>query len=98
MVLFDDRGRKVVQSLGATTLSLLPSQISKEHTYRWDVHAITGEESEYANASKGKSAARQTTNGVMGASVVAAKGWTEVAEGRDRFEDGQAWHEVINVS
>jgi hypothetical protein len=80
MVLFDDRGWKTVQSLGAATLRLLPGHYSKRPAYRWDVHATTGEESEYANASNGKSAVRQTANGVMGASVVAGKGRTEVAE------------------
>jgi len=55
-------------------------QHSKELAYRWDVHATTGEESEYANVSNGTSAARQTSNGVMSASVVAGERPTEVAE------------------
>ena len=41
-----------------------------------------GEESEYANANNGASAARQMSNGTMGASMVPGEGRTEVAEER----------------
>ena len=52
----------------------------KELAYRCDDHATTGEASEYANAGNGRSAARQTSNGVMSATVVPGEERTEVAE------------------
>lgn len=79
MVWFGGGKRKAVQDLGAAIHRLRHSQYLKEAAYRRDVHATTGEESECANVSKGKSAARQTSNGfIMSASMEEE---TEVAEG-----------------
>jgi len=52
-----------------------------------------GEESEYASAKNGASAARQTSSGTMGASTVPGEGRTEVAEEANWVLEAARWRD-----
>ena len=81
MVWFGGRGGEVIQDPRATILRLRCSQHLRELAYRWDDHATIGEEPECADASRGRSAARQMSSGVISVSVVPGESGAEVAEG-----------------